>query len=120
MPGSTQPFDGLTRRSPACPTAPRRSSRKSTAATLYHNIRSTNGIWQGWRPIGGPDGSDSNYTGSAVIASLPNGSSQIFTTTIYLERHLEDTRASSGIWSGWTLLNGYQTAVSAAGFGSVS
>jgi hypothetical protein len=86
--------------------------------SLYHNIHYANGTWQGWRLVGGLDGS-SYLTGTAVIASLPDGSSQVFTTTAGSNATWENTRASNGNWSGWTDLNGNVQTVAAAGFGAV-
>ncbi len=119
LPGSEQqPFFGFTPSITGLPDGSAQIVEQEYGGDLYHNIRYANGTWQGWRPIGGPDGS-SYYTGSAVIASLPNGSSQIFTTTVNSNATWENTRASNGSWSGWTLLNGYETAVAAAGSGGL-
>jgi hypothetical protein len=117
LPGQ-QHFFGFTPSITGMPDGSSQVVEEEYGGYLYHNIRNANGQWQGWRPIGGPDGS-SYYTGSAVIASLPNGSSQIFTTTVNSNATWENTRASSGVWSGWTLLNGYETAVAAAGWGGL-
>jgi hypothetical protein len=38
--------------------------------------------WQGWMPMEGLGGSDSIWTGTGVIASLPDGSSQVFATQL--------------------------------------
>jgi hypothetical protein len=119
LPGSlSQPFFGFTPSITGMPDGSSQIVEEEYGGDLYHNIRNANGIWQGWRPIGGPDGS-TYYIGSAVIASLPDGSSQIFTTTVTSDATWENTRASNGSWSGWTLLNGYEEAVAAAGWGAV-
>jgi hypothetical protein len=119
LPGSlSQPFSGFTPSITGMPDGSSQIVEEEYGGDLYHNIRNANGIWQGWRPLGGPDGS-SYYIGSAVIASLPNGSSQVFTTTVNSNATWENTRASNGSWSGWTLLNGYEMAVAAAGWGAV-
>jgi hypothetical protein len=87
---------------------------------LYHNIRYANGTWQGWNAVGGLDGS-TYFDGSAVIASLPDGSSQVFATVADSDNGAwEDTRASNGNWSGWTYVNGSIEVDAASGFGSVS
>jgi hypothetical protein len=119
LPGSlSQPFVGFTPSIAGMPDGSAQIVEQQYGGDLYHNIRYANGTWQGWRPLGGPDGSE-YYIGSAVIASLPDGSSQVFTTTDQSDATWENTRAGNGSWSGWTLLNGYEMAVAAAGWGAL-
>ena len=92
---------------------------QGTTATSTSTSANANGQLAGLEADRRPATVPRIYNGSAVIASLPNGSSQIFTTTVNSNATWENTRASSGVWSGWTLLNGYQTAVAAAGWGGL-
>jgi hypothetical protein len=113
-------FDG---RDPSITGMPDGSSQvveTDAGGTLVHNIRYSNGDWQGWIRVEGVDG-EASLTGTGRIVSLPDGSSQVFATqgsnfvTTY-----ENTRNINGVWSGWSLVPGPDQLVAAAGFGSVS
>jgi hypothetical protein len=114
-------FDG---RDPSITGMPDGSSQlieQDLGGTLMHNIRFSNGGWQGWIPVDGLYGSDSIWTGTGVIASLPDGSSQVFARQQDdLDTTYVNTRNINGGWSGWTLVPGPDQVVAAAGFGSVS
>jgi hypothetical protein len=114
-----QAFDG---RDPSITGLPDGSSQiveQDLGDTLYHNIRYANGNWQGWMPVAGLDGSGS-WTGTGVIAGLPDGSSQLFARQQSdVVTTWENTRASNGNWSGWTLVPGGGQNVAAAPGGAV-
>ncbi|MEW2415589.1 FG-GAP-like repeat-containing protein [Streptomyces sp. NPDC046866] len=61
----------------------------------YHDIRRTDGTWQGWAPIGYVD----NAT-SVAIAAAPNGDAQLVAVgtggTVY-----HNARYASGSWQSW-------------------
>ena len=87
---------------------------------VMHNIRFSNGQWQGWIPVEGLYG-EANLIGTGWIVGLPDGSSQVFATqgSNFLTTW-ENTRDINGVWSGWTHVPGPDQLVAAAGFGSVS
>ncbi|MBC3840817.1 hypothetical protein GXW82_12620 [Streptacidiphilus sp. 4-A2] len=47
----------------------------------YHNVRSPQGTWQGFRPVGGIDGAPTLPSTTVAIAGLPDGSTQSLITT---------------------------------------
>ena len=76
-----------------------------TDGVIYHNVRSSNGVWQGFHALTGGNGAPWQTTTTPSITGLPDGSSQIVVTstdgTLW-----HNIRSSSGVWAGWGTIAG--------------
>jgi hypothetical protein len=78
--------------------------------TLYLNIRHTpSGSWQGFQALAGYEGGATFQAGSAGIAGLPDGSSQVVAVGGDGNAY-HNIRRANGTWQGWTPLSGYEGA----------
>ncbi|MEU8976868.1 glycoside hydrolase domain-containing protein [Streptomyces monashensis] len=83
--------------------------------TLYHNIRFTpSGTWQGWRALAGFEGAATFKAGSAAIAGLPDGSSQVVAVGNDGKMY-HNIRHADGTWQGWRPLGFAAGSVAVAG-----
>ena len=81
---------------------------------VYHNIRYSDGSWQGWAPVAGSGGQDRFHATKVALAGLPDGSTQLvaYGTDGTLQLN---TRAASGSWRGWSTVPGADGAAAFTG-----
>ncbi|RSM50858.1 hypothetical protein DMA12_01580 [Amycolatopsis balhimycina DSM 5908] len=61
----------------------------------YHNIRRSNGTWQGWSPVG-------LAAGSVGVAGMPAGGSAQFVAVGTDGKVWHNIRRADGTWQGWS------------------
>ncbi|MCM2425003.1 hypothetical protein [Streptomyces sp. RKAG337] len=72
---------------------------------VYHNIRRTDGSWQGWRVLAGDGGTGQLKAIRVAAAGMPDGSTQVLVFGKDGRMRLS-TRAASGSWTDWSIVQG--------------